>query len=92
MIIPVRCFTCNRVLGSKYMTYLKKLKENIRHTKFTELLNIINHLPDTEKVLLFEVLDEKQALKCFKLLSAKSKKAIINQLHHLKSEIGRAHV
>ena len=27
MIIPVRCFTCNRVLGSKYMTYLKKLKE-----------------------------------------------------------------
>jgi DNA-directed RNA polymerase subunit N (RpoN/RPB10) len=27
MIIPVRCFTCNRVIGSKYMTYLKKLKE-----------------------------------------------------------------
>jgi DNA-directed RNA polymerase subunit N (RpoN/RPB10) len=22
MIIPIRCFTCNRVLGSKYKTYL----------------------------------------------------------------------
>ncbi|MBN8838308.1 MAG: magnesium transporter [Sphingobacteriia bacterium] len=64
---------------------LKKLKENIRHTKFTELLNIINHLPDTEKVLLFEVLDEKQALKAFKLLSLSSRKGIIKQLQHEKA-------
>ena len=29
MIIPVRCFTCNRVLGSKYKTYIEKVtKEN----------------------------------------------------------------
>jgi len=25
MIIPVRCFTCNRVLGSKYKTYIEKV-------------------------------------------------------------------
>lgn len=27
MIIPIRCFSCNRVLASKYRTYQKKLAE-----------------------------------------------------------------
>ena len=27
MIIPVRCFTCNMVLGSKYKKYLEILKD-----------------------------------------------------------------
>ena len=27
MIIPVRCFTCNKVIGNKWMTYQKKLEE-----------------------------------------------------------------
>lgn len=27
MIIPVRCFTCNMVIGSKYKRYLEILKE-----------------------------------------------------------------
>ena len=28
MIIPIRCMTCNMVLGSKYESYLRKLEEN----------------------------------------------------------------
>ena len=27
MIIPVRCFTCNKVIGDKYSTYLSKIEE-----------------------------------------------------------------
>jgi DNA-directed RNA polymerase subunit N (RpoN/RPB10) len=27
MIIPIRCFTCNRVLASKYEAYLKMIEE-----------------------------------------------------------------
>ena len=27
MIIPVRCFTCNKVIGDKYSTYLYKVQE-----------------------------------------------------------------
>jgi len=27
MIIPVRCFTCGKVLGNKWMKYQEKLKE-----------------------------------------------------------------
>jgi DNA-directed RNA polymerase subunit N (RpoN/RPB10) len=27
MIIPVRCFTCNMVLGSKYQRYLEIIKD-----------------------------------------------------------------
>lgn len=28
MIIPIRCFTCNRVIGSKYQAYLDMIKDN----------------------------------------------------------------
>lgn len=28
MIIPVRCFTCNNVIGSKYKKYLELMKQN----------------------------------------------------------------
>tara|TARA_B100000401_G_C52331982_1_gene496833 strand:+ start:216 stop:470 length:255 start_codon:yes stop_codon:yes gene_type:complete len=27
MIIPVRCFTCNKIIGDKYSTYLSKIQE-----------------------------------------------------------------
>ena len=27
MIIPVRCFTCNKVIGDKYSTYLSKIED-----------------------------------------------------------------
>lgn len=37
MIIPVRCFTCNKVIGDKYSTYLSKIEE----------FKKINPIPDT---------------------------------------------
>lgn len=45
MIIPIRCFTCNRVLASKYAKYL----EIISAGSGTE--NIINGNPDIETIL-----------------------------------------
>tara|TARA_X000000368_G_scaffold418815_1_gene420142 strand:- start:6380 stop:6610 length:231 start_codon:yes stop_codon:yes gene_type:complete len=27
MIIPIKCFTCGKVLGDKYLFYIKKVKE-----------------------------------------------------------------
>jgi DNA-directed RNA polymerase subunit N len=27
MIIPVRCFTCNKIIGDKYSTYLSKIQD-----------------------------------------------------------------
>ena len=45
MIIPIRCFTCNRVLASKYESYIeyvnkKKADEELLTTKtITDLLN-----------------------------------------------------
>jgi len=42
MIIPVKCFTCGKVLGDKYRYYLEqvrdlKLKSNIKHTNIKYL-------------------------------------------------------
>ena len=31
MIIPVRCFTCNRVIGSKYKKYLELIATETEH-------------------------------------------------------------
>jgi DNA-directed RNA polymerase subunit N (RpoN/RPB10) len=43
MIIPVRCFTCNRVIGSKYKKYQEKIKElNLQNE------NIISGDPDID--------------------------------------------
>lgn len=43
MIIPVRCFTCNKVLGSKYATYLKLNQINKPIEE-----DIVSSLDDTE--------------------------------------------
>jgi DNA-directed RNA polymerase subunit N (RpoN/RPB10) len=29
MIIPVRCFTCGKVIGNKYETFTKALSEDV---------------------------------------------------------------
>ena len=42
MIIPVRCFTCNRVLGSKYSRYLEIISSE------TSKENIINGDPEVD--------------------------------------------
>ena len=28
MIIPIKCFTCGKVLGDKYLYYIKQVREN----------------------------------------------------------------
>ena len=42
MIIPVRCFTCNRVLASKYKKYMEIISSE------PEKENIINGDPDID--------------------------------------------
>lgn len=37
MIIPVRCFTCNKVIGDKWEEYLRLLKEKSAY----EAMNIL---------------------------------------------------
>jgi DNA-directed RNA polymerase subunit N (RpoN/RPB10) len=46
MIIPVRCFTCNKVMGSKWNKYLDLLnKKNIKDSE-----NILNVNEDIESI------------------------------------------
>lgn len=41
MIIPVRCMTCNMVIGSKYEEYLRKLEEhNVKPTDSDEIIQL----------------------------------------------------
>jgi DNA-directed RNA polymerase I, II, and III subunit RPABC5 len=37
MIFPIRCVSCNRVIGSKYLAYLDKVKENRRESGKNEM-------------------------------------------------------
>lgn len=34
MIIPVRCFTCNKVIGSKYEKYVKMVNDKQKKEKY----------------------------------------------------------
>ena len=46
MIIPIRCFTCNNMIGSKWNKYLELLNEkNIDNTD-----NILNINKDTKSI------------------------------------------
>jgi|TARA_Y100000768_G_C23729496_1_gene564166 DNA-directed RNA polymerase subunit N len=49
MIIPVKCFTCGKVLGDKYLYYLK----NVRKMK------IAKNMEETEVIYLTETTTEK---------------------------------
>lgn len=37
MIFPIRCVTCNTVIGGKYLAYLEKVKEYRRKNGKTEM-------------------------------------------------------
>ncbi len=41
MIIPVRCFTCSKIIGNKYEKYVKLLEEKNKENKY------INNQDDT---------------------------------------------
>ena len=45
MIIPVKCFTCGKVLGDKYLYYLKKVRELKVEQKLDE--NEVIYLTET---------------------------------------------
>ena len=47
MIIPVRCFTCNKVLASKYQKYLENTQ--IYESKDNEVITNLNDLDDVSK-------------------------------------------
>tara|TARA_Y100001935_G_C17248374_1_gene479608 strand:+ start:962 stop:1195 length:234 start_codon:yes stop_codon:yes gene_type:complete len=49
MIIPVKCFTCGKVLGDKYLYYLK----NVRKMK------LANKMEETDVIYLTETTTEK---------------------------------
>ena len=58
MIIPVKCFTCGKVLGDKYRYYLKEVKK-IKFEKDVDIDKVIYLTEDNlEKTPEGRVLDE----------------------------------
>ncbi len=64
MIIPVRCFTCNNVIGDKWEPYIKlvkdekeKNKENVADTLDIEYINVEDG-EQVEKSIEGKVLDQ----------------------------------
>ena len=49
MIIPVKCFTCGKVLGDKYLYYLKTVRK----------IKLEKNLEDTDVIYLTEITTEK---------------------------------
>lgn len=75
---------------NKIKSYLEnnnedQLKKFVNQLKYSDLLHTISKLSDTEKVKVFEVLNEYFALKCFKVLPFKSKKEIIDSINYKKA-------
>ena len=53
MIIPVRCFTCNKVVGNKWKTFEKLRSENVSHEKIFKLLAINDMIlisPESDRI------------------------------------------
>jgi DNA-directed RNA polymerase I, II, and III subunit RPABC5 len=62
MIIPVRCFTCGKVIGNKWNKYLKLLEQDIEVATALDQLGmkryccrrmLISHVDLIEKLLLY---------------------------------------
>jgi DNA-directed RNA polymerase subunit N len=60
MIIPVRCFTCNKVIASKWTVHRRNLRDgmsmkasldNIGFTRFCCRSMFISHVPMMERML-----------------------------------------
>ncbi len=63
----------------------EQLKAMVNQLGYSDLLHAVSRLSDPEKVKVFEVLNEYFALKCFKVLPFKSRKAIINSMYYKKA-------
>lgn len=73
MIIPVRCFTCGKVIGNKYETYFKLMESN--DSRASDAMNelglkryccrrmIFTHVDLIEKLLAYHTFQKKAASK-----------------------------
>jgi DNA-directed RNA polymerase subunit N (RpoN/RPB10) len=40
MIIPIRCFTCGKIIGNKWEIYIELLNKNLSHSSALDALNL----------------------------------------------------
>lgn len=58
MIIPIRCYTCGKVIGNKYYYYLEQVAEQKRKQNNNDESNIINiNVDNIEKTIEGKILD-----------------------------------
>lgn len=70
MIIPVRCFTCGKVVGNKWEKYLNLLEEDVPEGEALDQLNLkryccrrmlLTHVDLIGKLLNYNILDRSSA-------------------------------
>jgi DNA-directed RNA polymerase subunit N (RpoN/RPB10) len=63
MIIPVRCFTCGKVLGDSYLYYIKKVKE-LKLSKSLDVDKVVylteGNIQKTPEAIILDELDMKK--------------------------------
>ena len=71
MLIPVRCFTCGKVVGNKWDSYVKKLQDGTDETAALNELGLtrpccrrmlLTHVDLLDRLLKFNAMDETQTL------------------------------
>lgn len=50
MIIPIRCFTCNNMIASKYEKYLNATKLNYIINDYEDLLSVLSDKTNEKKI------------------------------------------
>ena len=44
MIIPIRCFTCGKLIANKWLTYLSTLEEKVKNGEISPEKNVLDEL------------------------------------------------